>query len=358
MSTLPRQPVLVEREGALGHITLNRPAAINALTLEMVATDRRARSTASSAIRPVRHVLLDGAGERGFCAGGDIIALHAAMQAGDRDVAARTFWQRGVPPRRAHPRLPEAGRRDHGRPGHGRGRRSLGPCQPPPRDRAARLRDARGGHRLRAGRRRRRTCSRARRASSARISRLTGERIGCEDAAPRAGWPTGSSPSRALPGSSGALRERRRRRAVAATARPPRRRRPALAAARVWIDALLLGRHRGGDPRTPARASRGGCSSVPPSDRDEVADRRCKVALRALRQARGLPTLEACLRAGAARVVRLPRRARLHGGHPRGRDRQGPQPALVARPARGRVAGRHRSLRRADMRHESGGRTP
>jgi enoyl-CoA hydratase len=84
-------PVLAEREGALGHITLNRPAAINALTLEMTrlldaALDRFEHDP------EVRVVLLDGAGERGFCAGGDIIALHAAMAAGDHEWP-RIFWQ-------------------------------------------------------------------------------------------------------------------------------------------------------------------------------------------------------------------------------------------------------------------------
>jgi enoyl-CoA hydratase len=85
------ETVLVERAGVLGRITLNRPSAINALTLEMVrlidgALDRFERDAG------VRHVLLDGAGERGFCAGGDIIALHAAITAGDTEFP-RTFWR-------------------------------------------------------------------------------------------------------------------------------------------------------------------------------------------------------------------------------------------------------------------------
>ena len=77
MSDAPQ--VLVAQEGALGHVTLNRPEAINALTLEMTraidaALERFAHDPG------VRHVLLDGAGERGLCAGGDIIALHAALR--------------------------------------------------------------------------------------------------------------------------------------------------------------------------------------------------------------------------------------------------------------------------------------
>jgi enoyl-CoA hydratase len=85
------ETVLVERAGALGRITLNRPAVINALTLEMV---RLIAATLDHFERDpdVHHVLLDGAGERGFCAGGDIIALHAAITAGDT-AFPRTFWQ-------------------------------------------------------------------------------------------------------------------------------------------------------------------------------------------------------------------------------------------------------------------------
>lgn len=82
--------VLVRREGALARLTLNRPRAINALTLEMVrrlhaALDELERDGSAHA------VLLDGAGERGFCAGGDIVALHRSAQQGTAD--ARTFWR-------------------------------------------------------------------------------------------------------------------------------------------------------------------------------------------------------------------------------------------------------------------------
>jgi enoyl-CoA hydratase len=83
--------VLVRRDGALGRITLNRPAAINALTLDMVrlidaALDGFERDAA------VRCVLLDGAGERGLCAGGDIVALHDAAKAGE-PALPQAFWR-------------------------------------------------------------------------------------------------------------------------------------------------------------------------------------------------------------------------------------------------------------------------
>ena len=64
-------PVLIRTENYLGHITLNRPRQINALTLEMV--HRGAGALASWVDDPrIRAVLIDGAGDRGLCAGGDI----------------------------------------------------------------------------------------------------------------------------------------------------------------------------------------------------------------------------------------------------------------------------------------------
>jgi enoyl-CoA hydratase len=88
-ATTTTDDVLARRDGALGRITLNRPKAINALTLEMV----RAIETALDgflADEAVRVVLLDGAGERGFCAGGDIVGLRDSAL-GDGS-AARAFW--------------------------------------------------------------------------------------------------------------------------------------------------------------------------------------------------------------------------------------------------------------------------
>lgn len=63
--------VLIRREGRAGRITMNRPQALNALTYPMVG----AISMALLAWRDdpaVELVLLDGTGERGLCAGGDV----------------------------------------------------------------------------------------------------------------------------------------------------------------------------------------------------------------------------------------------------------------------------------------------
>ncbi len=82
--------VLVRTEGALGRLTLQRPEAINALDLGMV----QALTAALDAWRTdtdVQIVLLDGAGDRGFCAGGDVRALHAQIVSGHPESTAEFF---------------------------------------------------------------------------------------------------------------------------------------------------------------------------------------------------------------------------------------------------------------------------
>ncbi len=76
-------------DGRLGRITLDRPRAINALTLGMVeeidaALDRLLDEPG------VETVVIDGAGERGLCAGGDMVAVRESAFADG--TAARRFW--------------------------------------------------------------------------------------------------------------------------------------------------------------------------------------------------------------------------------------------------------------------------
>jgi len=81
--------VIVRALGSLRRLTLNRPQALNAITLDMVATmTARLRDWAEDPA--VGAVLIDGAGERGLCAGGDIRALYDAAKSGD-PLPAR-FW--------------------------------------------------------------------------------------------------------------------------------------------------------------------------------------------------------------------------------------------------------------------------
>ncbi len=81
--------LIVREHGALRRITLNRPKALNALTLDMAV--RMTTLLRSWAADPaVGAVLLDGAGERGLCAGGDIRALYDAAKSGD--TLPDKFW--------------------------------------------------------------------------------------------------------------------------------------------------------------------------------------------------------------------------------------------------------------------------
>jgi enoyl-CoA hydratase len=66
--------LIARKEGAAGIIRLNRPKAINAVTLEMFHDIDKALD-AFEADPAVAVILLEGAGERGLCAGGDIRAL-------------------------------------------------------------------------------------------------------------------------------------------------------------------------------------------------------------------------------------------------------------------------------------------
>ena len=83
------EPVLVERRGRLGHVILNRPRAMNALTRPMVNTIS-ATLDAWEAEDAVGTVLITGAGERGLCAGGDIVGMYHDAVAGGGE--SRLFW--------------------------------------------------------------------------------------------------------------------------------------------------------------------------------------------------------------------------------------------------------------------------
>ncbi|WP_405489720.1 enoyl-CoA hydratase/isomerase family protein [Nocardia sp. NBC_00511] len=97
----PEPEVLVDKRDGLGLITLNRPRAINALNHPMALTILDTlRAWADD--DEVRTVVLTGAGERGLCAGGDIVAIHndakhAVAQGDSPAVAADSpsgkFWR-------------------------------------------------------------------------------------------------------------------------------------------------------------------------------------------------------------------------------------------------------------------------
>ena len=81
--------VLYARDGHLGRILLNRPRVINALTSHMV-TSVLAQLQDWAQDDAIGAVSIQGAGERGLCAGGDIRALRTVLMAGS--AGAVQFW--------------------------------------------------------------------------------------------------------------------------------------------------------------------------------------------------------------------------------------------------------------------------
>jgi enoyl-CoA hydratase len=83
------EDVLVTVENRVGLITLNRPKAINSLTHPMVTAMSKVL-TDWEHNDDIHAVVVDGAGERGLCAGGDLVALYHSARADGSE--ARQFW--------------------------------------------------------------------------------------------------------------------------------------------------------------------------------------------------------------------------------------------------------------------------
>ena len=83
------EDVLVTVENGVGLLTLNRPKAINSLTQPMVNAMSKVLADWEHD-DDIRAVVLSGAGERGLCAGGDIIGVYNSARAGGQDAAK--FW--------------------------------------------------------------------------------------------------------------------------------------------------------------------------------------------------------------------------------------------------------------------------
>ena len=76
------EEVLADVRNHIGHLTLNRPAGLNAITLDMVRSlTRQLQAWADDPA--VYAVVLHGAGEKAFCAGGDIRSLYDSFKSGD-----------------------------------------------------------------------------------------------------------------------------------------------------------------------------------------------------------------------------------------------------------------------------------
>jgi enoyl-CoA hydratase len=82
--------VVITSSGRLGRIRLNRPEALNALTHAMVGTIAAALE-AWAHDDSIETVLIEGAGDRGLCAGGDIVSIYRDAR-GD-GTATAAFWR-------------------------------------------------------------------------------------------------------------------------------------------------------------------------------------------------------------------------------------------------------------------------
>ena len=83
--------VLFEVADGVGKATLNRPQQMNALTLDMIrALDDMLVEWAAD--KSIRAVMIYGAGDKAFCAGGDIRALYDAKKSGNGKLLSEFFW--------------------------------------------------------------------------------------------------------------------------------------------------------------------------------------------------------------------------------------------------------------------------
>ena len=83
--------IICERRGAAGFVLLNRPQALNALNHAMVE-GLDAALTRWEQDGAIERVVIAGAGERAFCAGGDIRLMHDLGRAGRHDEQL-AFWR-------------------------------------------------------------------------------------------------------------------------------------------------------------------------------------------------------------------------------------------------------------------------
>lgn len=82
--------LIVQIEGTAGRITLNRAKALNALTYEM-CLEIEATLDCWEADPKITIIILDGAGDRAFCSGGDITVMYETAKAGNFEYG-RKFW--------------------------------------------------------------------------------------------------------------------------------------------------------------------------------------------------------------------------------------------------------------------------
>ncbi len=121
----PRSEILFEIKDGLGVITLNRPKALNALTHGMILEMEKVIPQWEKD-PAVKAVILRGAGDRAFCAGGDVTGLYREMKDDPEGHAAPRLLLRRVHRQPPHLPLRQAVDLADRRHRHGRRRRPVG----------------------------------------------------------------------------------------------------------------------------------------------------------------------------------------------------------------------------------------
>ncbi|MEH6360836.1 MAG: enoyl-CoA hydratase/isomerase family protein, partial [Amylibacter sp.] len=83
--------LIVRKTGKAGHVTLNRPKALNALTHQM-CLDLELAMIDWVGDDDVGLLLIEAAGKKAFCAGGDIVSIYNAGKSGQVENALK-FWR-------------------------------------------------------------------------------------------------------------------------------------------------------------------------------------------------------------------------------------------------------------------------
>src|SRR5258708_12539862 len=84
--------ILFDVKDGLGVITLNRPKALNALTHGMILELEKVLPGWEKDAA-IKAVVLRGAGDRAFCAGGDVIGLYREMRDNPSGTLPRDFFR-------------------------------------------------------------------------------------------------------------------------------------------------------------------------------------------------------------------------------------------------------------------------
>lgn len=87
---MSQDEILTSVQGGLGVITLNRPKAVNALSYNMIGLLDQAL-TQFETNDDVHAVLVRGSGDRGLCAGGDVVSIHDNAVKNDLEAAVPFF---------------------------------------------------------------------------------------------------------------------------------------------------------------------------------------------------------------------------------------------------------------------------